>query len=176
MELEIGDIIGYKPKATKSWLSALIKLGGKQRYSHVLIYVGSDRVIEAGPKGVKISPLWINLEEKDTYRILRVKGGLDMKQKEALMTTAYGYQGVPYDMWHYPFLFLYSWFGNVGWVRKVLNWIASIDDKDYMNCSEFVSRVYWDALEIDLGDEESFDFTLPDDIMDCELLEDVNKL
>jgi len=36
MELQIGDIIGYKPKATDSLVSALIKIGGKLRYSNII--------------------------------------------------------------------------------------------------------------------------------------------
>lgn len=173
MELELGDIIGYKPKTTASWLAALIKLGGKQRYSHVMIYVGGNRVIEATPKGIKVDDLWVNPNDKENVRVMRIKGGLTGEQKERLVTLAYGYQGVPYDLWHYPFLFLYSWFGNVPIIRKVLKWVAKVNDKEFMNCSEFVSRVYWEALGIDLGDEESHDFTLPDDIMDSPLLEDI---
>jgi uncharacterized protein YycO len=173
MELQIGDIIGYKPKATDSITSALIKIGGKLRYTHILIYIGDGQVIEAGIKGVGVSPNWVTSKPNDYWKVMRIKRGLDPEQMERLISTAYGYEGKPYDVWHYPFLGLYVWFSQLGWANRLLKVIKKIDDSKFMNCSEFVSRVYFDALNIDLGDEESHDFTLPDDIMNSELLEEV---
>jgi cell wall-associated NlpC family hydrolase len=174
MELQIGDIVGYKPKATDSLASALIKIGGRLRYSHILIYIGDGKVIEAGIRGVGISPEWVTWRPNDYWKVMRIKGGLTKEQRERILSTAYGYEGISYDFWHYPFLGIYVWLSQLGWAKKVLKFIKKIDDDTFMNCSEFVSRVYWNALGIDLGDEESFDFTLPDDIMDSELLEEVN--
>jgi len=173
-KLEIGDIIGYKPKATDGLIAALIKLGGKLRYSHILIYIGNGNVIEAGPRGVKVSPNWVTHKPDDYWKVMRFKGGLTPEQKEKLIAIAYGYEDTPYDFWHYPFLGLYVWFSQLGWAKRLLNFVKKIDDDMFMNCSEFISRVYWDSLGIDLGDEESFDFTLPDDIMDSNLLEEVS--
>ncbi len=166
MELQIGDIIGYKPKATASWLAALIKIGGKLRYSHVMMYIGSNRVIEATAKGIKIDTLWVDPNDTENIKIIRYKEGLSMEEKEKLLTIAYGYQDIPYDKWHYPLLFLHQWFGRIPLVKWIIALAKKIDDKEYMNCSEFVDRVYYEAIGIDLGDEESPDFTLPDDIMD----------
>lgn len=173
MKLQIGDIIGYKPKATDSLVAFLIKVGGKLRYSHILIYIGDGKVIEAGPKGVKVSPNWVTHKPNDYWKVMRFKDELTPEQMERIISTAYGYEGKPYDMWHYPFLGIYVWFSQLGWAKKLLKLVKKIDDDKFMNCSEFVSRVYFDGLGIDLGDEESFDFTLPDDIMNSELLKEV---
>jgi len=174
MELEIGDIIGYKPKATASWLSALIKLGGKQRYSHVMMYIGDGKVIEAGIKGVKISPLWVNPEDYENVTVIRKKGGLSAQEKEMLLNVAHSFIGKPYDAWHYPFLFLYAWFGRKKWVRWILRVIMRIDDDEFTNCSETLARIWYEALAYRLGNEKSFDFVLPDDIMDNPDFERVN--
>ena len=173
MELQIGDIIGYKPKATKSLTSALIKLGGKQRYSHVLMYIGDGQVIEAGAKGVAVSGDWVTSKPKDLWKVMRFKRGLDPNQMERLISVAYGYEGTKYDFWHFPLLFIYSWLSKIGWASKLLKVVKKIDDTKYVNCSELISRVYMEAIEYDLSDEESHDFTLPDDIMDNPNLEEV---
>jgi len=173
MKLQPGDIIGYKPKATDSLVAFIIKIFGKQRYSHILIYTGDGNVIEAGAKGVSEGPNWVTHKPKDYWRVMRLRQGLDEDGQKEIVEAARAYLDAPYDYWHYPFLGIYSWFSRLGWASKLLKWIKKIDDDKFVNCSEFVARTYWDGINVDLGNEDSFDFTLPDDIMDSELLGDI---
>lgn len=173
MEMEIGDIIGYKPEATDSIVAGIIKIGGKQRYSHVLMYIGDGKVIEAGAKGVGIGGDWVTYRPKDTWKVMRLKGGLRDDQKEKLLATAYGYEGRQYDFLHYPLIFIYVWLAKYEFGRKILKYFKALDNDYAVNCSELISRIYKEGIGYNLGDEESHDFVLPDDIMDNINLEEV---
>jgi len=175
MKLEIGDIIGYKPKATDSLVSFIIKIGGKLRYSHVLMYIGNNKVIESGPKGVKISDIWLDVNDTEKVKVIRYKNPLKETQQIKLLETAYSYLDTPYAYWQYPFLFLYSWFGKYGWANKICHLIKKINDRTFVHCSEYVARVYQEALGMQIADEEHFDFVLPDDIMDNPNFVEVEK-
>lgn len=173
MESEIGDIIGYKPEATDSIVAGIIKIGGKQRYSHVLMHMGDGQVIEAGAKGVGIGGDWVTWKPKDMWKIMRLKGGLRDDQKEKLLAVAYGYNGRQYDFLHYPLIFVYVWLSKYEFGRKILKAFKKLDNDYAVNCSELISRIYKEGIGYNLGDEEIHDFVLPDDIMDNPDLEEV---
>jgi len=162
-DLKKGQIIGYKPKATKHWLVALIKLGGAQRFTHVMQYVGNNKVVEAGWPLVRereYYSTWLNDKE---FEVIEIEDSTE-EEIDRVIETIYSYVGVRYDWWHYPFLFLDTWFGRIRWVKKLLDMLKKIDDFAFMNCSEVIARA-WRANGHDLCEEKVDDFTKPDHIM-----------
>ena len=161
MNLEVGDILGYKPHFTKNWLAALVKLGARQEYTHVMIYLGDNQIIEAGPKGIGIRAL-PEMNEKE-WEVRRLKRGLTKTQMEKVMNHSHSFEGRIYAFHQAILLFLYKWFNKK---------FPMIKGNIFLNCSEFISRVFYNALEVDLS-KESHDYTSPDDIMYSKELEEI---
>ena len=167
VRLQIGDIIGYKPEVTSSWIAAMVKLGAKQRYTHVMLYLGNNEIIEAGEKGIGIRKL-PTLNEED-FSVKRVNWTLSRTKKDKLKKVALSHLGQPYAFHQGLYLFLYKWFKNNKYVKWLLKILFKVDGKYFLNCSEFISRVYDEAVGVDLS-PELHDFTAPDDIMESSLL------
>jgi len=172
MKLKKAQIIGYRPKATRSFLAALIKLGGKIRFSHIMLYDGQGYVLEAGwPKSGKrlFSEEYLNEED---FMVVDVKG-ITNKQRDDIINYALEGLDVRYDWWHYPILFIYTWFGRYDWAKKLIKFAKGIDDTSGVNCSEFISRHIFAGTGIDLCESEPHDFTLPDHLMYSDKVERV---
>jgi hypothetical protein len=179
MKLEIGDIIGYKPLATKNCISFLVKIGAKQRHSHVMGYLGNNLVLESHPKaGVIIRHFKIDdVEDMSEFSVSRMKKPLNNEEQNQLVIRANDYltEEIDYAFYQAFTLFLHQWFGGFRSVRRFLKWISKLDEKRFMNCSELMSRWYSDVLDKDLCIKHSHDFTKPDDVtyMKSKLLEEV---
>jgi len=180
MELQIGDIIGYKPLATKNIISFLVKIGAKQRRSHVMGYLGNNLVLESHPKtGVIIRHFNINdVDDMSEFSVSRMKNPLIGTEQNELVRKANSYltDEIDYAFYQGLTLFLHQWFGGFRTIRRFLKWISKIDEKRFMNCSELISRWYLEVLDKDLCINHSHDFTKPDDVthMKSKLLEEVN--
>lgn len=172
MELEFGDVIGYRPKTFSSFLAALIKLGGKQQFTHVMLYIGDNQIIETTDMGVEIREYYSGWLRAENDTVSRPKVTLTKEQQETMLNVAHTYLNRPYGFFHYPLIFLYKWLRGISWAEKILAKTLKIDDSAFVICSELISRVYEEALGIDLS-SEPHDFTCPDDIMNSNKLKKI---
>lgn len=169
MIFQTGDIIGYKPKATSSLLAFLIKIGARQRYSHVMIWLGDNSIVEAGSKGIAVRYWTSEYLNDEQFKVMRCNQDLTEREKLNIRQATNALIGVPYSFHGGVLLGLYKWFGNWKWFRKFFNKLKQTDEDCHINCSEFVSRVYDTALGIDLS-PENHDLTSPDDVIKSKYL------
>jgi uncharacterized protein YycO len=166
MKLEIGDIIGYKPLASSSFIAALVKLGARQRHSHVMLYIGDDQIIEAGKGGVEIRKFRFNdVKDQLNWSLSRVKDGLTPAEGDDLYDSAKAFaeENHPYAFYQGFTMFLYKWFNKNKLIRKLLSKLFKLNDDYFMNCGELINRIYEKSIGLDLSPEH-IDFTAPDDV------------
>jgi uncharacterized protein YycO len=172
LKAEIGDILQHKVMPNDFWGKVIdfFTLGGG--YSHTAIYVGDNVKAEAREKGV-FGVHSITLEETQMIDVFRIKGGLDNVQKKLIQKKVMELYGTKYD-----------YLGLIGTLRStigsLLNWkwlrqsIPVFNDEHKYFCSEIASRVYVDALDIDIVPEVSCYATTPNDITRSEVLERIS--
>lgn len=116
-------------------------------------------VIEAGAFGIKDRPWEDFIAGVDEYQILRVKDGLTLEQRGAILGYALGNVGKPYN---------FLWLLKIAWdlLRKkfsILHYPAHV-------CSSFVDACFTYA-GIDLVPSMACVLVLPDDLASSPLLE-----
>jgi uncharacterized protein YycO len=168
MELQFGDVIGYRPKTFSSFLAAMIKIGGKQKFTHVMLYIGDNQVIETNDYGVAIREYYSGWLREGNDTVARLDRDLTKEEQETMLNVAHTYLNRPYGFFQFPLIFLYKWLRGIGWVEKILSKALKIDDPSFVICSELISRVYKESLNIDISKQPD-DFTLPDDVMDSDV-------
>lgn len=172
MKAEVGDILQHRVMPNDFWGKVIdfFTLGGG--YSHTAIYVGDNVKAEAREKGV-FGVQQIRLEEIQQINIYRVKGGLTNTQKAKIQKKVMELYGTKYD-----------YIGLLGTLRSTIgsmlkwNWLrqsrpAFNDELKYF-CSEIASKIYIDAIEVDIVPEVSCYATTPNDITRSNVLERIS--
>lgn len=172
MKAEVGDILQHKVMPNDFWGKVIdfFTLGGG--YSHTAIYVGDNVKAEAREKGL-FGVQQIKLEEIQQINIYRVKGGLTNTQKAKIQKKVMELYGTKYD-----------YIGLLGTLRSTVgsmlkwNWLRqsrpTLNDEDKYFCSEIASKVYIDAIGIDIVPDVSCYATTPNDITRSEALERIS--
>ena len=171
-EAQIGDILQHKVMPNDFWGKVIdwFTLGGG--YSHTAIYVGDNVKAEAREKGlfgVKV----ISIEEVEQINIYRVKGGLNELQKRKILQTTMDMYGAKYD-----YLGLIpAVLSAVGYLLK-WDWLRQrrpiLNDENKYFCSEIASKIYIDAIGIDIVPEVICYITTPNDISRSNVLERIS--
>lgn len=171
-DAQVGDILQHKVMPNDFWGKVIdfFTLGGG--YSHTAIYVGDNIKAEAREKGL-FGVHRITLEEVQIIDVFRIKGGLTNTQKTSIQKTVMSLYGTKYDyLGLLPTLrstigSLFNW----KWLRQSTP--ALNDQKKYF-CSEIASKIYTDALGIDIVPEVSEYLTTPNDISRSNALERIS--
>ena len=128
-----GDYVVVK---TSGWLGLIIRIGTVSRWNHAFIYIGDDKIVEANPKGVEISPLryervaWNNHEE------------LTDEQREKIVQLSLDQVGRGYSFLTIALIIL-----RILGMKVLANskFLLKAAEKDGYICSELVSEVYFNA-------------------------------
>jgi|SRR5882672_4183191 len=148
-----GDIIF---QTSRSAQSAAIQRATHSSYSHVGVILfrdGKPFVLEAIAT-VRYTPLdrWIERGDGGRYVVRRLNHGLTSGQAGKLREAAEAYVGKPYDLY-------FEW----------------SDERIY--CSELVWKIYWRALNLELGHKQKLgEFDLGDPVVAAKLRERYGKL
>jgi uncharacterized protein YycO len=168
--IQVGDILQYKIAKNDYWGKVIdwFTLGGG--YSHTAMSVGAGMKAESRAKGVFGT---YSIGDASIVDVYRLKGGLNEKQVKQILIKVELYNGCKYD-----------YAGLVGTIRstlgKLLNakWLRQKrpylnDEKKYF-CSEIVSKIYEDAIGIDIVPEVSTYTTTPNDVGRSSVLERIS--
>jgi cell wall-associated NlpC family hydrolase len=122
----------------------LIRIGqwlngnGFADFEHAFVYVGGGELVEAEPGGARLGPL----TEYDGRPIRWSTGRFQLteEQRQAVVTAARGYLGVPYSAADYFALAAHHFHLPIGALIK-----AYVADSKHMICSQLVDQCYRDA-------------------------------
>jgi cell wall-associated NlpC family hydrolase len=124
----------YGVVKTKGWAAKLIQIGTRSRWNHAFIYIGDDKIIEANPTGVEISP--VSKYEKISWN---QHEGLVPEMRGHIVAAAYHFVGQPYGFFDIGNLILriigLKFLANT----KLLERLAV---RNGVICSELVSLCY----------------------------------
>lgn len=116
------------------WLTG----GGLACYEHAFVYVGDGRIVEAEPGGAREA----DLAEYAGQTILWSTGRIPLTdvQRQAIVSAARRYIGVPYSFLDYVAIAAHRWHLPGGrWLRR---YVATTR---HMLCSQLVDAAYADA-------------------------------
>jgi len=137
------------------------------RWTHVAMYIGDDRVVEATPvAGVRVNALSNVLFQRPTL-VRRVDdAALSQEARFRVIVHAMQELGQPYSLGVIPKLAWWAWKGR-WWQRQ-----SSSDEQDLTICSSLVRRTYLSAANINVAPDAT-DLTWPADLSLSKRLVDV---
>ena len=167
-QLEVGDILAYKPKE-KDWVGKIIaKLSNGGKYSHVSIYAGEGMIYESNTEGVvykMLNPKW--LKNIDAYRY---KGGLSSHQKANLIRWCRSKLGAAYEWTEYPSTFFKSVIGNILRIPFLRQYRPIFNNPNTFVCSEYVSTSYKLGINLDISNGVHYMSTTPNFVLNNDKL------
>ena len=124
------------------WYAWLIKVLCRTRESHAVVYIGDGNVIEAMPKGAKITPV---SRYNDQAVIWNIQEASEFSPEKALKIANFAktLEGTPYG-----FLTILA----CGLLQLGIRWnwlLKHVQNMNVLICSQLVARVYYLAGGID---------------------------
>ena len=167
-QLEVGDILAYKPKED-DWLGkAIAKLSSNGKYSHVSIYAGQGMIYEANTEGVvhkRLNPKWF--KSIDAYR---TKKKLSSHQKSMGRKWLKSKLGCPYEWGEYPSTFIKSVIGNILRIPFLKQYRPIFNNPNKFVCSELVTTYYQVGMNVDISNGVHYMSTNPNFVINNDKL------
>lgn len=133
-QIQKADILLTRDK--DSAISTVISGVTHSYWSHTVLYIGDNKIIDTVSDGVKIRALDDYLDGSYGIGLFRYKDGLSREQQNLVVETGRELLGLKYAWWQL-------------WWDFILRLLGKSEDKDWavdmstgMVCSEFVARAY----------------------------------
>lgn len=157
MQLVVGDMIFYK---SNTLMGKIIGRLTKSEYSHVAMYVGDNKIVEAD-RFIKSRITDFVVEDKKLVKIMRYKHQLTNEQRTEILVNLDNVVGLTYDYLTIFYLFLKLAFS--------VDTTNTVNDLNKFICSELVDYVYY-TVGVDLVPDVETHSVTPADLVKSPML------